>query len=88
MNSYNTISKIYTRVNLIQFRVCVCAHACMLRRVNDLPKIIQLISVRDSASWISRIPALSSPSSPETSLSKPWLNSVETLDPWTNVLVF
>lgn len=52
----------------------------------DLPKIIQLIGVRDGGELDAQN-SLHSPSSPEANLSKPWLNSVETLDSRTNVLV-
>lgn len=54
--------------------------------LDDFHKIIQLIRIRDGSKLYSQNLSLQSTSSPETSLSNPWLNSVETLDPRTYVL--
>lgn len=46
------------------------------QKVSDLPKIVQLIGVRDGGELDAQN-SLHSPSSPETNLSKPWLVSGE-----------
>ena len=58
----------------------------MLRRADELPKIIPLISVRDGDKLDFQNSLSLYPLPP--GLQRPWLNAVETLDPRSNTLIF